>query len=434
MTLALSDAAPAFSLPGTDGRSHALADYEDAAVLVLIQTCNHCPYAQAWEARIGAIQSDYADRGVRVVAINSNDAASHPEDSFPEMVARAAAQGYTFDYLYDEEQSVARALGSERTPEVFVFDAGQRARVPRRRRRQSRRRGRRDALPPRRARCCARRSRPARERDPCGRLHRQVALVTASVTSITYAPVKGMALGHTEEVELELTGVRDNRRFHLITDDGRLVNGKVAGTLVQVAATADRDGTTLTLRFPDGSVLDGDVALGDPVETSFYGRPVAGRLVEGPYSAAITSFAGRPLRLVRVNEPGAGSDRGIAASVSVVSNGTLDRLAREAGEERIDGRRFRMLFEIDGVDPHTEERWLGRRVAFGDAVVCLQAHVGRCAVTTHDPDTGLPDLDTLRILKGYRSEVESEEPLPIGVWGGVEQPGVVRVGDPVEPL
>ena len=124
MTLALSDAAPAFSLPGTDGRSHALADYEDAAVLVLIQTCNHCPYAQAWEARIGAIQSDYADRGVRVVAINSNDAASHPEDSFPEMVARAAARGYTFDYLYDEEQLVARALGSERTPEVFVFDAG----------------------------------------------------------------------------------------------------------------------------------------------------------------------------------------------------------------------------------------------------------------------------------------------------------------------
>ena len=177
-----------------------------------------------------------------------------------------------------------------------------------------------------------------------------MALVTASVTSITYAPVKGMALGHTEEIELELTGVRENRRFHLITDDGRLVNGKVAGTLVQVAATADRDGTTLALRFPDGSVLDGDVALGDPVETSFYGRPVAGRLVEGPYSAAITSFVGRPLRLVRVNEPGAGSDRGTGASVSVVSNGTLDRLAREAGEERIDGRRFRMLFEIDGVD------------------------------------------------------------------------------------
>lgn len=126
MTIALTDSVPAFTLPGTDGRTHSLADYADATLLVLIQTCNHCPYAQAWEGRISAIQSDYAGRGVRIVAINSNDAVSHPEDSFPEMVARAAAQSYTFDYLYDEDQSVARALGAERTPEVYVFDADRR--------------------------------------------------------------------------------------------------------------------------------------------------------------------------------------------------------------------------------------------------------------------------------------------------------------------
>lgn len=258
--------------------------------------------------------------------------------------------------------------------------------------------------------------------------------MTAAVTSISYAAMKGLALTHVEEIELERTGVRDNRRFHLITSEGRLVNGKVAGTLVQVAASADRDGTTLSLRFPDGSALEGDVTLGDPVETDFWGRPVAGRLVEGGFSNALSSFAGQPLRLVRVNEPGAGSDRGIGASVSVVSSGTLDRLAREAGESTIDSRRFRMLFGIDGVEAHEEDGWVGRRVAFGDAIVRFQALVGRCAVTTHDPDTGVRDLDTLRILSGYRSQVESDEPLPIGVWGGVEQPGRVRVGDPVEPL
>jgi peroxiredoxin len=126
MTLALTGSVPAFTLPGTDGHIHSLTDYANATTLVLIQTCNHCPYAQAWEGRIGAIQSDYATRGVRIVAINSNDAVSHPKDSFPEMVARAAAQAYTFDYLYDEDQSVARALGAERTPEVFVFDADRR--------------------------------------------------------------------------------------------------------------------------------------------------------------------------------------------------------------------------------------------------------------------------------------------------------------------
>jgi peroxiredoxin len=118
--------APAFDLPGVDGRSHTLDEYGDAPALVLVQSCNHCPYVQAWEGRLIAIQDEYADRGVRLAAISSNDADTHPEDSFEEMKARAAAQGFTFDYLYDADQSVARALGSERTPEVFVYDGERR--------------------------------------------------------------------------------------------------------------------------------------------------------------------------------------------------------------------------------------------------------------------------------------------------------------------
>jgi peroxiredoxin len=124
--LALTQTAPAFRLPGVDGREHALEDYADARVLVLIQSCNHCPWVQAWEGRMRAIQRDYAERGVRLVAISSNDAARFPEDSFEEMARRAQREGYNFDYLYDADQSVARALGSERTPEVFVFDSERR--------------------------------------------------------------------------------------------------------------------------------------------------------------------------------------------------------------------------------------------------------------------------------------------------------------------
>ena len=122
MSIAISETAPAFSLPGVDGSDHSLSDYDDARVLVLVQSCNHCPYVQAWEGRLIAIQHDYAERDVRIVAISSNDVASHPEDSFEEMQVRAREQGFNFDYLYDESQDVARALGSERTPEVFVFD------------------------------------------------------------------------------------------------------------------------------------------------------------------------------------------------------------------------------------------------------------------------------------------------------------------------
>jgi hypothetical protein len=91
-----------------------------------VQSCNHCPYVQAWEGRLSSIARDYADRKVRVAAVNSNDAASYPEDSFEEMQKRAQAQGFAFDYLYDEPQAVARELGAERTPEVFLFDRDRR--------------------------------------------------------------------------------------------------------------------------------------------------------------------------------------------------------------------------------------------------------------------------------------------------------------------
>jgi peroxiredoxin len=118
--------APSFDLPGVDGRSHSLDDYAAAPVLVLVQSCNHCPYVLAWEGRINELQQEFRDRGVRIVAISSNDAEAYPTDSFEAMVDHAREAGYTFDYLYDETQDVARALGSERTPEAFVYDADRR--------------------------------------------------------------------------------------------------------------------------------------------------------------------------------------------------------------------------------------------------------------------------------------------------------------------
>lgn len=122
MTSTIADVAPPFSLPGVDGRDHSLADYADADVLVLIQSCNHCPYVQAWEGRMIEIHRDYADRGVRLVAVNSNDVDYQPGDSFERMQERARERSFNFDYLRDDDQSLARTLGSERTPEVFVFD------------------------------------------------------------------------------------------------------------------------------------------------------------------------------------------------------------------------------------------------------------------------------------------------------------------------
>lgn len=119
--LEIGDTAPAFDLPGVDGKSHALADYQDAKAVVVIFTCNHCPAAKAYQDRIIALQKDYSDKGVQVLAISSNDAEQYPADSFENMKKRAEEKAYNFPYLYDESQEIARAYGAKVTPHIFLL-------------------------------------------------------------------------------------------------------------------------------------------------------------------------------------------------------------------------------------------------------------------------------------------------------------------------
>jgi peroxiredoxin len=126
--LGIGDQAIAFELLGIDNQPHALADYADSAAVVVIFSCNHCPYVRAWEDRLVAIQNDYAARGVQLVAINANDAQRYPDDSFSKMQQRAQEKAFPFPYLFDETQEIARAYGAERTPEVFLFDQDHRLR------------------------------------------------------------------------------------------------------------------------------------------------------------------------------------------------------------------------------------------------------------------------------------------------------------------
>ena len=114
--------APAFSLPAVDGQSYSLDSFADAKLLVVVFTCNHCPYAIACEDRLIAIQRDYASKGVQLVGINPNDAENYPADSFDAMVTRAAEKAFNFPYLRDESQQVARAYDAACTPDIFVFD------------------------------------------------------------------------------------------------------------------------------------------------------------------------------------------------------------------------------------------------------------------------------------------------------------------------
>ncbi len=131
-TLAIGAAAPSFSLPGIDGKTHRLADYAKAKVLIIVFTCNHCPTAQLYEARIKKLADDYRAKNVALVAIQPNnpqavrlDELGYTDvgDSLDDMKIRAAYRHFDFPYLYDgDTQSVARAYGPKATPHVFIFD------------------------------------------------------------------------------------------------------------------------------------------------------------------------------------------------------------------------------------------------------------------------------------------------------------------------
>jgi uncharacterized protein YcbX len=236
-----------------------------------------------------------------------------------------------------------------------------------------------------------------------------------------------------DAIELERTGVRGDRRFYLVDAEGALVSAKRVPPLLTVRPLV-QDGR-LALLFPEGTAVEGEVELGEPLETNFYGRRVAGRVVEGPWNEALSELTGKSLRLAHTDREGDGHDRGPTAGATLVSTGSLDALRVAAGATTaVDGRRFRMTIGIDGVEPHAEDGWIGDRVRVGGAVVVVRDKVGRCAMTTLDPDTGIRDLDTLAAIGAYRGDVPTPEPLPFGVWCHVVEPGPVAVGDPVEAL
>jgi uncharacterized protein len=250
-----------------------------------------------------------------------------------------------------------------------------------------------------------------------------------TVTGLSVTAVKATRLQTADEIRLGPDGADGNRRFFLIDDRGRMVNAKILGQLQTVVASFDGD--RLKMTFPDGRVVEDVVSTGDEVQTRFFSRARRARIVEGPWSGALSALCGRGLRLVEADGDGAAVDRGRLGAATLISRASLRRLADAAGTAGVDERRFRMLIEIDGVEAHEEDAWVGRRTRVGEALIAWGGHVGRCLTTSRDPDNGKVDLPTLDILRDYRGRCDTTEPLPFGIYGAVIEPGVVRVGDPV---
>jgi uncharacterized protein len=257
------------------------------------------------------------------------------------------------------------------------------------------------------------------------------------VARLSFTPVRGLGLSHPRSIALTDTGLIEDRRFYIVDDHGRLVDQLRASSLVRVFAETNPEATGLRLTLPDGSFVEGDVRLDEPVRTEIYGRLAIGHVVGGPWAAALEPFVGRSVLLVRCDKPGGtrikDGETHVRNAISLVSDGSLDELARQLGVPSVDGRRFRMLIEIEGAQPHEEDTWIGGRVAIGSAVLSITKPDARCAITTQDPDTGERDLDTLRTILHYRGfrPGADEHKIDFGVLGEVAMPGRITVGDDV---
>src|SRR6476661_9131353 len=127
-TLSLQSPAPEFDLPGVDGKRYSLAKFADAKVLVIVFSCNHCPYVIGSEERMIRFYNDYKPKGVAMIAINSNETDQHPTDDFDHMKTHAAEKKLPWPYVRDDDQSIALKYGALRTPHYYVFDADRKLR------------------------------------------------------------------------------------------------------------------------------------------------------------------------------------------------------------------------------------------------------------------------------------------------------------------
>ena len=251
--------------------------------------------------------------------------------------------------------------------------------------------------------------------------------MSVRITEIATAPVKGFALEFRDEVHIGERGVVETRRFFLVDGGGNRLRSSLTAWPVVVSGRYDAERDELAMTFPDGREVRASAAAnGATLHCQVSRGELEVGVVDGPWTEPLSELAGHPVRLVRPQLVGAAQTE----PVTVVSQASLDRLGEEAGRE-IDSRRFRMLFTVDGCRAHEEDEWKGRTARAGEALLRFGGPVDRCAVTTRDPDTGVTDLDTLRLIKSYRGTSRAGT-IDFGVYAQVVEPGRVRVGDRIE--
>ncbi|GGO88577.1 MOSC domain-containing protein [Nocardioides phosphati] len=247
------------------------------------------------------------------------------------------------------------------------------------------------------------------------------------VTRLSITPVKGLQLHHPTSIEITPRGVPGDRQFLLVDAAGTLQSCTHHQALLPLRAAYDAAQRRLSVSRSGEVLLSGEVEDGAPVDIDLHGlRTGRASHVGHDWDDLFSTVLGKPVRLLRAHAPAYD-----VCPATLVGSASVAELARRAGLEAVDARRFRMLVEFAGGEPHEEDTWQDREIAMGSAVLRGGGLVKRCAATTRNPDSGAVDLQTLRQIIGYRGRQETVlGPGPaFGVYADVVEAGTISVDD-----
>lgn len=254
------------------------------------------------------------------------------------------------------------------------------------------------------------------------------------VIRLSTTAIKGFQLNHPHSIEITQRGAIGDREFFLVDEENALVSIKKEGDLVPLSAHYDAANSELSILENGAVVAQGSVKEGIAQSGNFFDAwDVAGNFIEGPWNQFLSARLGKQVRLIKPSKGRNGSD---VEPLSMLSSASIKALENSAQVGAIDARRFRMLIEFDGLGAHEEDTWGGQEFSIGSAVIRAGGPVRRCAAVTRNPDSGIVDLKTLKLIGDYRGRQESQFGMGFnfGIYATCTKPGHINVGDQLTKL
>lgn len=260
-----------------------------------------------------------------------------------------------------------------------------------------------------------------------------------TVVQLGQVYVKATQFLHPNTVYVDKSGIRYDREFALVEDDGKFISADSHGSFFPLKFMFDGAQDTLQLDLPDGRTVVGPAqGSGRTWAINHAGlRDIELAMVEGPWTETLSAYAGRPIHLARCAKTSGAID---VLPVTLITTGALRRLAREVGAP-VDAARFRAGFVLDNGIEHEEDAWVGRRIRIGSVTLKVRTAVPRCGITGFNPTSGVRDQEVMKGLIRYRDKSALPDgKLPgfatpgFAAYAEVLEPGTARIGDAVEFL